>query len=128
MILRPKCQPAFVSSTQRLEQNLTDPIPIQAKSQVSVANAMRILLREAERGDYDALMFVASRSDGGERTGVCGRYSSDLGAAVEAAQKSFKCLLGHTVCLDDQSTLPRRLRKESANDQACRAVACSMRR
>jgi hypothetical protein len=88
-----------------------------------------VLLRRAERGELDGFIYLASCVEGEDKIGLCGRYLNDLDEAISSAAAGFNCLLGHKACIEQNaSKLPRRLRKESANDQICHAVSCSMRK
>lgn len=93
----------------------------------SVANTLRVLLRRAEAGELDGFIYLASCCQGDDKIGLCGHFAEDLDAAVIATREGFNCLLGHKACVET-SKLPRRLRKESANETICHAVSCSNRR
>jgi hypothetical protein len=78
-----------------------------------VANTLRLLLRRAEQGEIDGLIYLASCVEGEDKIGLSGRYADDMNEAVKSAAAGFNCLLGHRVCIDKESPqLPLRLRKE----------------
>lgn len=90
------------------------PIPIQSDNHQSVANTLRLLLRRAERGEIDGLIYLASCVEGEDKIGLSGRYTDNMAEAAASAAAGFNCLLGHTVCTErGASELPRRLRKET---------------
>lgn len=77
-----------------------------------MANTLRLLLRRAERGEIDGLIYLASCVEGEDKIGLSGRYTDDLTEAASSAAAGFNCLLGHAACVEKEpSGLPRRLRK-----------------
>lgn len=107
---------------------MTHPTAIQSQNHLSVANTLRVLLRRAEQGELDGFIYLASCCRGEDKIGLCGRYATDLNAAISSAKEGFNCLLGHKTCIErDTSKLPRRMRKESANDHTCDVANCATR-
>ncbi len=108
---------------------MTNAVPIQTLDHLSVANTLRVLLRQAEQGKLDGFIYIASCVDEEDKVGLCGKYSDDLDAAITTASSGFNCLLGYKACIEHSGhLLPRRLRKESANDQTCEVLSCPSRR
>ena len=104
-------------------------IHLQSQDHLKVANTLRVLLRQAEAGEIDGLIYVASRVYAVDKLGISGLFADDMELATEAAREGFNCILGHKACIERQNPkLPRRLRKESANEQICSVVSCSSRR
>lgn len=76
-----------------------------------------MLLRNAEQGKIDGLIYLASHVEGEDKIGLCGQYIDDIGAASYAAAAGFNCLLGHQACiLSESHKLPRNLRKEMKDE------------
>lgn len=99
------------------------------KAGPSVKSVVETLSQHALNGRMKGLIFVMELDDGEQITGVCGSFAADLNKAAEAAHAGFNCILGHSRCLEiePQSKLPRRLRKEIANDKTCDVAGCSCR-
>ena len=92
-----------------------------------MANTLRLLLRRAEQGELDGFIYLASSREGADKIGLCGRYAEDLDLAVKSAAAGFNTLLGHKVCIE-QDSLPKRIRKETPIARSCSVVACSKRK
>lgn len=79
-------------------------------------------LARAESGELQGGMDVISVRDGADEIGVCGEFADDLEYARAAAQAGFGVLVGHQLH-HEKNQLPRRLRKESANEVVSPPVA-----
>lgn len=107
---------------------MTNAVPIQVTDHLAVANTLRVLLRQAEAGRLDGFIYLASCVGEADKVGLCGKYTDDLDAAIDTAAAGFNCLLGHRACVErSQYQLPRRLRKDSANEQTCEDLTCPSR-
>lgn len=94
-----------------------------------MANTLRVLLRQAEQGKLDGFIYLASCADEEDKVGLCGKYATDLDAAIATAASGFNCLLGYKACIEHSDyLLPRRLRKDSANDRTCEVLSCPSRK
>jgi hypothetical protein len=106
-------------------------IPMTAPNPgASVQKAVDLLGKRVQQGGARGLIWIMEHEDGTQTTGVCGTFDSDLEKATNAIKAGFNCLLGHSACVDTDSKLPRRLRKEYGDEEEhhCGVVACNMRR